>query len=832
MTQATARLALVLVISLTAPARGDPAPQPATRPAPLPPFALRRLGDRRFPSDGLPRGPLALSPDGRRVAAADAGGAAVWDLATGDRTAVVAVGPAAAFGVAYPSADTVVVAAADGPPVAIDPRVPPHTASVTLIVADPTTGVVRSRVALVGSDQPILPHGGMTPIGDRPAEFVLSPDGRRAAFRAGRQALLVYDAATGRRVATPVSPPATRPARSRSPARGPAVSFGGGRGVAVDAAGQATVFDAATGNVISGPIPADRGASLSADGRTLATVASGAIHLYDATDGHMLDPPPAPRSGGRPADVAFAPAGRRLAVTRTGTPSRVEVLDCDAQPVRIVANWAVRQPITPGPPAWSADRRVLAVRSPGPRVLAFDAATGRRLSPASTVADHVTALAADPDGRSVVVGDAAGGLRRWDLDTGRLLVDRGDVESQPRAGRLDGEITTLRFGTTADPALAATGVLGTSLLDPQTLAVRDRLSPTRARGGRPDVFSPDGRRVAHTDATTVTVADVATGRTLVAWHADRNDGPVPDGVAFSDDGSAVVVRTDAGFRVLDVTAGRAGPAVIVHDHPSLNGVALSPDGRHVATVGGPTVRLYPAGSARPLWSTDAPRFAWTPTFDPTGRLLAVTVVPDDPQAATAVVAVYEAATGRPVLSLATSADVDLLARFVPHRPLAVTTDADGTALVWDLRAALGPADAGRSDDALWADLAADDPAVAYRAGFALADRGRLAARLAPAEPDETPRWRRLIADLSSPDPTTREAAHRQLERAGPAAADEVRRALAAHPGGEAEARLADLARLADASPAGLAEATTDALRRDRAAQVVDWTGGPATTTRP
>ena len=204
--------------------------------------------------------------------------------------------------------------------------------------------------------------------------------------------------------------------------------------------------------------------------------------------------------------------------------------------------------------------------------------------------------------------------------------------------------------------------------------------------------------------------------------------------------------------------------------------------------------------------------------------------------------VFEADTGQPIVSLRGHAARVQQVRFVPGRPPRVVTgSADGTAIVWDVAAALratAPVAPDRTDDRLWTDLSADDATTAYRAAVALHDRGHLARLLTspPAtKPSARTTYQALIAQLSAPDRPTRESAHRQLEAAGPAAAAAVRRALDAHPGGEAEVRLADLARLDEADgPMPADPGTSDdpahlATARRRAAIVADWFGDAATT---
>ena len=300
--------------------------------------------------------------------------------------------------------------------------------------------------------------------------------------------------------------------------------------------------------------------------------------------------------------------------------------------------------------------------------------------------------------------------------------------------------------------------------------------------------------------------------------------------------------------------GGGGPVTCVAADPVAGlfvpgSMCFSPDGRFLAGVGRecylwPTARAAGAGTGpgrRPVWSGRTYNAQESLAFSPTGGLLAAAEMGDfrgDERVGVGGGAtVFEPppanASTDPAEPICRVSDHDRLVvqvAFVSHHPWLVTAGDDGTLLVWDLRRALAPEQsADRSDAQLWDDLAGDDAAAAYRAGGLLADRGQLLARSAAIPPvppvvDFGP----AVADLSSPNRGRRDAAHKRLESAGPAAADAVRRAWDRHPGGEAEARLADLVRMADGSPPAAAAGDDGvARRRRRLVQLLDWSDDPA-----
>src|SRR5262249_50748712 len=136
-----------------------------------------------------------------------------------------------------------------------------------------------------------------------------------------------------------------------------------------------------------------------------------------------------------------------------------------------------------------------------------------------------------------------------------------------------------------------------------------------------------------------------------------------------------------------------------------------------------------------------------------------------------------------------------------------TAMSDGTGLVWDLtptgctqpRVPL----TDKELDQLWADLAQEDAAKAYRAVWTLSALPAqvvpwLQKRLRPVprvEPERITQW---LQDLDHDDFQRRERAEQELARMGRQAEPAVRTALAANPSAEAQARLTRLLKPLDA----------------------------------
>src|SRR5207244_3338886 len=108
-----------------------------------------------------------------------------------------------------------------------------------------------------------------------------------------------------------------------------------------------------------------------------------------------------------------------------------------------------------------------------------------------------------------------------------------------------------------------------------------------------------------------------------------------------------------------------------------------------------------------------------------------------------------------------------------------------------------PLSAPKDADAAWADLAAGDPAKAYRAMTALVDQraqaiALLKERLQPAAAPDAARIARLIEDLDSANFATRSAAMKQLEELHELAEDALEAVLRGKPTVEVRRRVQQL----------------------------------------
>jgi WD40 repeat protein len=636
----------------------------------------------------------------------------------------------------------------------------------------------------------------------------LSPDGRRVATSAPGEPVRVWDAATGKVIA---SLPAV-PDQMRTPVFSPdgktLALLNPDAGVTlVETAGGKEIRT--LGNSENAPVRA----AFSPDGkRLIAAGNAGRVQVWDVADGTSAAEWESHEEF--PAGLAVSPDGKRMALAGE---SAVRMWDLESQRKM----WEVPHsgPGAAASVAFGRDGARLAVGC-GRRVRLLDPATGKDLLPTGGHGDGINSIAWSPDGRRVLTA-ADDGMVLWDAATGaevRAFPDRHAAGVLAAFWSADG----LRVGVVSGAG-----------------AVTFRDAATGRPAGRTEFGDGEFAQLALSPAAgtaalltgaendlTLRVKVLSTGRTI----AERGRIKVADeGCRFaaSADGRLLALHNSGdGLVLLD---GRTGREVVrrrpAREDEFLVAIAFSADCSMVAAADGATVRIWETGGLRELAAiTVADGNAETLTFSPDGRRLAGA-------GGDGVARVWDTSTGEAVVALgAPGRDRAGALAFSPDGGrLAVGRD-DTTAVIWPLPAPKIRKLSDRQREKAWADLAGD-AASAHRATAALADDDPagvvafLSARVKPAAASpEDRRVSELVAALDSDSYGERETAQAELSKMGAAVEPLLRSALARGVPPEAEVRIRSLlSKLAARPPVS---SDPELRRLQSAVRVLERAGSP------
>jgi RNA polymerase sigma factor (sigma-70 family) len=789
------------------PARVEPVSAPTDRFGdPLPPDGLMRLGTLRWRAEGEPYS-LVFSPDGKQLASAHGDKTIrLWDPATGKQRSVLRGHERRVFSVAFS----------------------PDGASLASAADDLTV-----RVWNIGTGQEIRRYRW-----DNlwPCSVAFSPDGKLLAA-GGRQAIRLWDAASGKEIR-----------RIRVPSFASVIAFAPDGKLLASVSDtqedrQVRLWEVATGEAI-GAFPGHDSSTYALafcpDGKRLATCGDRTLRLWEVKTGkeeYRLNGKNGPRG------LAFAPDGKTLASSFDGTVRLLET--ATGQTVRSFEEVGTHGRAL----AFSPDGKTLAGTPAGNGLCLWEVATGKTVSMSPGHTDSILETTFSWDGKTLLSHGRDGTYRLWDVRTGKELRVLPVHTDRLQTIALSGNHRLLATGW-ADGALRL-----------ENLETPAQIRIPKAHAARIDhtAISPDGKVVASTgwdrvirlwdaesgkkqleleDPEAGWLAFVADGKVLlsgvntgVLTFRDANTGKVrrrwprqPFALhpLLSDDRRRLLLRTTEGIGVWDAATGEVVGRPLKPLANSFS-LAISPDGSLAASGDGDAqVRVWETTSGREHLTIAGTGVVSKLVFSPDGRFLASTA--DGPT-----VRLWEVATGREALTLTGQTGKVLHLAFSLDGRLLSSAGTDTTALVWDLT--LGSRTGGipavtapRELERLWADLAGEDAAAAYRATAQFAASGDRAADFLGnlLRPVEAARLRRLLLDLDSENFALREAASLGLAALGDEVEVVLRDLALKSPSAEVRRRVQLL--LDDQMPAS--RKSGESIRLGRALQVLERIGSP------
>ena len=359
----------------------------------------------------------------------------------------------------------------------------------------------------------------------------------------------------------------------------------------------------------------------SADGTRLAG-AGEAVYLWDAA-GALLRTFP---GGGRRARLRLSPDGKRLAVGKDG--GAVQVWDAETGELAGTLKGGRGRLLSL---LYSVDgSQLLTAYSEGP-VQVWSAEAGSPLWTIHPSGRGFSAAEYSPDGSQLLVAWSNGSVWCWNVKTGELLRELEGAGFMSASYSPDGRrIVSASINGVVQVWDAATGSFlreidrfhqNNSVFE-GAISPDGRFAASTIGGGGIQVWSVESEAILRVlrgyDRDVYSLAFSPDGSSLVSggwdgavqvWDAEtwelqrtlQEEGGSVHALSFSADGSRLAAGSRGAVQVWDMETGEQIQTLA--DTPWPNGLALSPDGLHLAVGGG-------AGSAR-VWSVETGDAVWT-----------------------------------------------------------------------------------------------------------------------------------------------------------------------------------------------------------------------------
>jgi WD40 repeat protein/serine/threonine protein kinase len=571
---------------------------------------------------------VTFSPDGKRLASADAGGPLkVWDAASGQEILPLKGSSRGAFSPDWKR----LVSLAEGK---------------TIKLWDATSG--QEILTLKGHTNPVW-------------SVAFSPDGKQLASADTDGTVKVWDAASGQEALTWKG--------HSGPVVGLEFSPDGKQLASASFDKTAKVWDATSGQelfTLKGHTAVVNGVAFSPDGKRLATASTDqTVRVWDARTGQESLTLKGHSIG--VYGVAFSPDSQRLA--SAGVDSLVKVWDTRTGQEMLTLKGHTRGVTAV---AFRPDGKRLASASEDRTVKVWDAMSDPGMLTLNGHSNRVNAVAFSPDGKWLASAGDDSTVKVWDATTGQeTLTLKGHTNGVP-------SVAFSPDGKWLASAGDQTVKLWDAMSGQETIVLKGHTGCVMSLA-----FSLDGKRLVSgsvdprdaRNSGELKVWDVASRQEILTLKGHTNG---VTSVAFSPDGKRLASGSaDRTVKVWDAMTGQELLTLKGHSD-FVSSVAFSSDGKSLASAGfDSTVKVWDAASGQKAFELKGHNLCvYSVAFSPDGKRLASAGWDQT-------LKVWDTTTGQETLTLQGHSDQVMSVAFSPDGKRLASASRDGTVKVWD-----------------------------------------------------------------------------------------------------------------------------------------------------